>query len=78
MTQIKTNLRQLISPKNGDIDIKESERQLSLLKQCSFGNDKIFRWWHDLLSAVFYIGVGMNEKARDAWEMISDRNDILA
>ena len=76
MTQIKATVKQLMAPANADIDIKESERQLSLLKQCCFSADKVFIWWHDLLSTAFYIGVGMNSKARETWETISDINDI--
>lgn len=76
MTQVKASLRHLIVPADGDLDIKESKKQLSLLQQCCFGNDKTFRWWHDLLSTVFYIGIEMNAKARSVWETISDRNDV--
>ena len=76
MTQVKASLRHLTVPSDGDLDIKESEKRLSLLQQCCFGNEKTFRWWHDLLSTVFYIGIEMNAKARNVWEAISDRNDV--
>lgn len=76
MKQIEANLKQLVAPTTAGIDIAESERQLSLLKQFCFCDDKGFIWWHDLLSTVFYIGVGMAAKARDTWEAINDKTDF--
>lgn len=76
MTQIKAILRHLVAPTNANIDILESENQLSLLKQCCFRDDAVFVWWHDLLATVFYIGVGMHNKATDTWEAINETPDI--
>ena len=73
VTQIEAVLKQILTPSSTNVNLSKTEQYLSLLKQCSSESDHVTIWWYNLLSAVFYINMGMKQKARAAWESIDDR-----
>ena len=73
MSQVEAVLKQILTPSSTDVNLSETEQCLSLLKQCSSESDHMTIWWYNLLSAAFYINMGMKQKARTAWESIADR-----
>ena len=78
LTQVESALGQIVAPASNELDIQATERCLSVLKQCGSDNDDTVSFWHSLLSVVFYIGVGMKEKARETWESLDCCADYKA
>ncbi len=72
MFQVRRCLQHIIAPASSDIKLQDIEHELSILKQCSYDGDSIAKWWYSIISPVFYIQFGMNEKAKQAWNSAYD------